>query len=293
MKSDGFELSLTTQNIRTKNFKWTTNLIYSHSHNEVTKLYTNLRVIDLVRGSGFAMEGYPNHSIFSIPFRGLNEEGIPTFVDQDSEYNKETGELKEHISTTGIYFQTSDPDKMHFLEYSGVADPTDLGSFGNTFEWKGFRLNIFITGSFGNVVRLDPVFKARYSDLNSMPREFKNRWVVPGDENTTTVPVIASRIQNTNDGHLSYAYNAYNYSSERIASGDFIRLKEISLSYELPKKWAKAIYCNNMSLKVQATNICLLYADPKLNGQDPEFFNTGGVAVPVPRQFTLTLKLGL
>ena len=293
MKSDGFELSLTTQNIRTKNFKWTTNLIYSHSHNEVTKLYTNLRVIDLIRGSGFAMEGYPNHSIFSIPFRGLNEEGLPTFVDQDSKWDPETGTLTENITTTGIYFQTSDPDKMHFLEYSGVADPTDLGSIGNTFEWKGFRLNVFITGSFGNVVRLDPVFRARYSDLNSMPREFKNRWVVPGDENVTTIPVIASRIQNTNDGHLSYAYNAYNYSTERIASGDFIRLKEVSLSYDLPKKWAEAINCNNLSLKVQATNLLLLYADPKLNGQDPEFFNTGGVAVPVPRQFTLTLKLGL
>ena len=293
MKSDGFELSLTTQNIRTKNFKWTTNLIYSHSHNEVTKLYTNLRVIDLIRGSGFAMEGYPNHSIFSIPFRGLNEEGLPTFVDQDSKWDPETGTLTENITTTGIYFQTSDPDKMHFLEYSGVADPTDLGSIGNTFEWRGFRLNVFITGSFGNVVRLDPVFRARYSDLNSMPREFKNRWVVPGDENVTTIPVIASRIQNTNDGHLSYAYNAYNYSTERIASGDFIRLKEVSLSYDLPKKWAEAINCNNLSLKVQATNLLLLYADPKLNGQDPEFFNTGGVAVPVPRQFTLTLKLGL
>ena len=239
------------------------------------------------------MEATLPYFIFSIPFRGLNEEGIPTFVDQDSEYNKETGELIENISTTGIYFQTSDPDKLHFLEYSGVADPTDIGSIGNTFEWKGLRLNVFITGSFGNVVRLDPVFKSRYSDLNSMPREFKNRWVVPGDENTTTIPVIASRIQNTNDGHLSYAYNAYNYSSERIASGDFVRLKEVSLSYDLPKTWASAIHCSNASLKLQATNICLLYADSKLNGQDPEFFNTGGVAVPVPRQFTLTLKLGL
>ena len=50
---------------------------------------------------------------------------------------------------------------------------------------------------------------------------------------------------------------------------------------------------NSLSLKLQATNLCLLYADKKLNGQDPEFFNAGGVAVPVPKQFTLTLKIGL
>ena len=293
MKSDGFELSLTTQNVRTRDFKWTTNFIYSHSRNEVTKLYNSLRVINLVSGTGFAQEGYPNHSIFSIPFRGLNEEGIPTFVDQDSVWDPETETLTENISTTGIYFQTSDPDKLHFLEYSGVADPTDVGSIGNTFEWKGLRLNVFITGSFGNVVRLDRVFRARYSDLIAMPREFKNRWVVPGDEAVTNIPVIASRVQNSNDTHLSYAYNAYNYSTERIARGDFVRLKEVSLSYDLPKKWAQAIFCNTLSLKLQATNLTLLYADKKLNGQDPEFFNTGGVAVPVPRQFTLTLKVGI
>ena len=50
---------------------------------------------------------------------------------------------------------------------------------------------------------------------------------------------------------------------------------------------------NTLSLKLQATNLCLLYADKKLNGQDPEFFNTGGVATPLPKQFTLTLRIGL
>ena len=164
---------------------------------------------------------------------------------------------------------------------------------GNTFEWNGFRLNVFITGSFGNVVRLDPVFKSSYNDLTSMPKEFRNRWIVPGDEEKTSIPVIASRMQNVNDTSLSYAYNAYNYSTERIAKGDFIRLKEVSLSYDFPKKLVNSLKLNNLSLKVQATNLFLLYADKKLNAQDPEFFNTGGVAVPVPKQFTVTLKVGI
>ena len=46
-------------------------------------------------------------------------------------------------------------------------------------------------------------------------------------------------------------------------------------------------------MKLQATNLFLLYSDKKLNGQDPEFFNSGGVASPLAKQFTLTLKLGL
>jgi hypothetical protein len=159
------------------------------------------------------------------------------------------------------------------------------------FKWKGFTLNIFMTYSFGNVVRLDPVFAGRYTDLTSMTKEFNNRWMVPGDELKTNVPVILSYRQYNENSQLRYGYNAYNYSDVRIAKGDFIRMKEISLSYDFPKAWIKPL--NNLSLKLQATNLFLIYADKKLNGQDPEFFRSGGVSAPVPKQFTATLKVGL
>lgn len=280
MKSNGVEFTLSTRNINTKDFKWTTDVIYSHSTNKVTKLDNRQRIIDLVTGSGFGMKGYAVRSLFSIPFKGLDENGLPTFLDQDGE-----------VTSTGIYFQ--ERDKIDFLEYSGSVDPTDFGSVGNTFTYKNLKLNMFITYSFGNVVRLDPVFKSSYSDLTSMPKEFKNRWILPGDENATDVPVIASVRQDKNISNLDYAYNAYNYSSARIAKGDFIRLKEVSLTYDIPSKIVQAFRLSNLSLKLQATNLFLLYADKKLNGQDPEFFNTGGVAAPVPKQFTFTLRLGL
>lgn len=282
MLSDGVELSLSTTNVKTQNFSWSTNFIYSHSHNVVTDLKTTVRMIDLITGSGFAQEGYPVRGIFSIPFMGLNEEGFPTFLDQDG-----------NISVSDIYFQESDPDKLAFLEYSGNADPTDVGSLGNIFEFGRFKFNVFMTYSFGNVIRLDPVFQSSYNDLDSMPKEFRNRWAVPGDELVTDVPVIPSTWQNRNNTQLSYAYNAYNYSTARIAKGDFIRMKEISLSYDFAKEFVEKIKLNSLSVKVQATNLFLIYADKKLNGQDPEFFNTGGVAVPVPKQFTFTLKIGL
>ena len=282
MESNGVELSISTTNIKKKDFSWTTSFVYSHTHNEVTELDNHQNVFDLVSGSGFALVGYPVRSLFSIPFKGLNDEGLPTFLDQDG-----------NISTSGVYFQTSDAEKMKFLEYSGSVDPTDVGSLGNIFNYKNFSLNLFITYSFGNVVRLDPIFSNEYNDLNSMPKEFANRWMVPGDENVTTIPVIASRRQNRNDDELSIAYNSYNYSTERIAKGDFIRMKEISLGYNFPKSMTEKLQLNTLSLKLQATNLFLIYADKKLNGQDPEFFNTGGVAVPMPKQFTLTLKVGI
>ena len=57
--------------------------------------------------------------------------------------------------------------------------------------------------------------------------------------------------------------------------------------------WLEKIFINDLSLKLQATNLFLIYSDDKLNGQDPEFFRSGGVAAPVPKQFTLTLRLGI
>lgn len=280
MRSRGIELSLSTKNIQTQDFSWTTDIIYSHMKNEVTKFETSTRAFDLVSGIGFSREGYPVNSIFSYDFRGLNEEGIPTFINEDGE-----------LTTTNINFQ--EQERFDHLVYSGPSEPTDVGSFGNIFRYKGLRLNIFITYSFGNVVRLDPVFSDSYTDLDAMPREFKNRWMVPGDERFTDVPTIISTRQKKNDNSLSYAYNAYNYSTARIAKGDFIRMKEISLTYDFPKRWIQKLKMSSLSLKFQATNLFLIYADKKLNGQDPEFFNTGGVAVPVPKQFTLTLRIGL
>ena len=282
MKSNGIELSLSTTNIKTKDFSWTSSFIYSHTHNKVTKLKTTTRMYAFLTGSGFAREGYPVRALFSVPFMGLNYEGLPTFLNEDGD-----------VTVTGLNFQLTDQDKLAFLDYEGPTDPTDTGSFGNIFKYKGLTLNVFMTYSFGNAIRLDAVFRRSYNDLVSTPKEFRNRWTVPGDENITDVPVIASRRQNWNNTSLSYAYNAYNYSSVRTAKGDFIRMKEISLAYDFPKTLIQPLGLYNCSLKLQATNLFLIYADKKLNGQDPEFFNTGGVAAPVPKQFTLTLRLGI
>jgi hypothetical protein len=175
-----------------------------------------------------------------------------------------------------------------YLEYSGPVDPTITGGFGNMLRYKQFKLNIFATYSFGNVIRMDPVFNAKYTDLTSMTREFKNRWMVPGDENITNIPVILSKRQYDSNRYIAQLYNAYNYSDIRVAKGDFIRLKEVSLTYDFPKNFIEQV--SALSLKLQATNLFLLYADKKLNGQDPEFFRSGGVATPVPKQFTLTLR---
>jgi TonB-linked SusC/RagA family outer membrane protein len=283
MSSNGFEATLSTKNIKRPGFTWNTDFIFSYTHAEITTLHSRKRVFDFVAGTGFGKVGYPHRALFSIPFMGLNQEGVPTFLDQNNQ-----------VSISGIYFQ--EREKLDFLKYEGPSEPTLFGSVGNVFTYKGLRLNVFITYSFGNKVRLDRVFKAVYSDINALPKEFKNRWMMPGDEAYTDVPAIISKRQysgNSKISNVAYGYNAYNYSNVRIADGGFVRMKEISLAYDLPKRWLAQAGFKSLSMKLQGTNLFLLYADSKLNGHDPEFFHSGGVSAPLSKQFTFTLRFGI
>ena len=290
MQSTGVEFTLSTVNVKTKDFKWTTDWIFSWAENKITKLQSQPQIYELVSGSsGSRRQDYPVGAMFSIPFAGLTEEGLPTFY-----VDKERTVIAGPGSYDLINFQ--EYEDIDWLKYEGVVDPKIVGSFGNTFSWKGLKLNIFFTYSFGNVLRLDPlcyVYSSQYSDLTASMKEMKNRWVVPGDEQFTTIPAIATTRQYQQIDNLYWGYSAYNYSTERVAKGDFIRLKELSLSYDLPAKvfeGQKAV--SSFGVKLTATNLWLAYADKKLNGRDPEYYNTGGVSSPTPRQFTLTLKLG-
>ena len=283
MKSQGQELSVQTTNIKNNNLTWVTNVIFSHVTTEVTSLMSQARTIDLVNGeasSGFTMEGYPHRAIFSMPFQGLTDKGIPTYLNEKGE-----------LTSTDLDFQNRNSNG--YLIYEGPTEPTITGSLGNEIKWKNWRLNVFLTYSFGSYVRLDRIFSAQYNDLTSMTKEFKNRWMQAGDEETTSVPTILPYRSYASDRNLRIAYNAYNYTSNRTAKGDFVRMKEISLGYDFPKAMLRSTPFTNLSLKLQATNLFLIYADKKLNGQDPEFVNAGGVAAPIPRQFTMTLKFGL
>ncbi len=280
MRSSGFEMSLTTKNIEIEDFSWTTNFTYSYAQNEITNLSNTPNIMDLVSGRGAAVEGYPVRAIFSIPFAGLNEEGLPTFI----AHNGET-------TITDHNFQET--QEIGHLIYEGPADPKTTGGLGNIFKYKNFQLNLFATYSFGNVVRLDPYFSEKYSDLEATPKEFKNRWISPGDEHLTSVPTIASKRQVAEIPNLNMAYNAYNNSDVRIADGSYIRMKEISLTYRLEQRLLERLKVGSASVRLQVLNPFLIYSDKKLRGQDPEFVRSGGVAMPVPKQYTLTVRLGL
>ncbi len=278
LDSYGTDVLIGGRIIRKKNWGWSTNFTFGYNRNKITNARNEPNIFSLVVAEGGNKEGYPVRGLFSLRFQGLDHQnGVPLFTDE----NGKTGRA--------VYLQDQNTD---YLVYEGPIDPVYTGGFSNTFNYKSFSLNIFVTYQAGNKIRLYPAFRTGYSDLDAMPKEFVDRWVLPGDERTTTVPSILGAFEQSRlDG--SFPYNNYNYSTERVAKGDFVRLKTVSLTYVLPAALLQRLRFNNISVTGAAINPWLIYSDSKLKGQDPEFFNSGGVAQPIQKQFTLSLKVSL
>ena len=221
--------------------------------------------------------------MYSYDFRGLNDKGLPLF-----------NLLNGSTNFDDIDFQQID-NILSYLKKEGAVEPNITAGLSNTFRYKNWELSALITAQAGNKIRKPDQYDSSYDDLSVFPKEMKNRWVHPGDEKTTNIPGIPDRrtVYEIGSNTLRRVYNAYNYSTERVVDGSFVRMKNISLSYAFPKEVLEQLKVSNLTLRLQAANPFLIYSDKNLNGQDPEFFRSGGVAYPVTAQYTFTINLGI
>ena len=284
MESEGFEVSLSTLNVYTSNFSWTTSANIGYTNAIITRLDVNPIIADAIKPEGAPVLGGPRRSIYSTRFAGLNQIGIPTFFDANGE-RVFAYDIQERENLQDV------------LKYEGSAEPQGGGGFTNTFTYKNLTLNVLLTYKFAYKIRLDDAFRATYTDFNSFSQSFVNRWVVPGDEEITDIPVVLDvRFTGNNPGADRFdsanPYDLYNRSTVRIADGDHVRLKNVQINYNLPQRWIDRIGATNARVSVAGQNLLLLYSDERLNGQDPEFFSSGGVALPQPRQITVSLNVG-
>lgn len=278
MTTQGIDVMVGGDIFKARDWGWRSNITFSYNTTKITNAKNSPNIFSLVSAEGGAKEGYPVRGLFSLQYKGLaNFTGIPVFIN-------ESGEV-----STAVDLQS---EETQYLKYEGSVDPRYTGGLSNTFNYKNLALSIFITYQFGSKIRLYNAFRSSYSDLDAMPREYYDRWLMPKDEKWTDVPSImdswAAAAQDN-----GYPFNNYNYSDVRVAKGDLIRLKTVSLSYMLKPDLLSKFRLTSASITAAAQNPWLIYADKKLEGQDPEFFNSGGVAQPIQKQYTLSLKLGL
>ncbi len=280
MKSNGVDISIGGKIINSRNWNWSSSIVFGYNTTKITNAKNQPMIFDLVKQEGGAKEGNAVRGLYSIENAGLDPyNGLPLFTSDKG------------ASDYGVYMQSLNTD---YLKYEGSVDPVYTGGWSNTVRFKQFSVNALVTYQAGNTIRLSPVYNAGYSDLAALPGEFKRRWSLPGDDQITNIPSVAMLyVQNKLNNDTKYPYNNYNYSHDRTADGGFVRLKAVSLSYSLPATMINKIGFKTASFTAVGNNLWLIYADERLQGQDPEFFNTGGVAMPINKQVTFSLKLGL
>ena len=280
MKINGFEYSINSTNYSQGGFTWRSNVNMGYSRDKITRLDYGSRIVDALGQNGAAVLGRPRRSLYSANFAGLNSSGVPTFFNKDGE--------------RVLQFDLQDREGLEdALVYEGSTEPRISGGVTNTFSYKGFSLTVLLSFKLKYKIRLNDAFNGTYSDFDALPGQLANRWAVPGDEEFTNIPAILDRMVAQSNSDIGQAYRLYNKSTLRVANGDYLRLKTVRLSYQIPSAVVRRIGFATGTVSVEGQNLALLYSDKEnLRGQDPEFFSSGGVSLPQPKLITFSLNVG-
>ena len=267
MVNKGYEITLGGKPVMTKDFSWSLSINIAHNQNRVTKLYGDRPV---VWGTRFnATTGYDVQAIYLREWAGVDPaNGDPLWYTDGT-----------HTKTTNKYSSA----KQVLV---GQADPKYFGALNNTFSYKGITLSAQLYYNFGNNIydtwdrylNSDGLY---YGALNQLTDQL-NSWKKPGD--VTNVPKI---IYGGNK-------NSYNHSTRYLYKGDYIRLRDVQLSYVLPKSVTSTIHVSNLSVYVRGTNMFTFGTDKRLPF-DPEAGgnNQSNADVFIPKTITAGLKVTL
>jgi TonB-linked SusC/RagA family outer membrane protein len=250
VENRGFDVSLTTDNVRNDNFTWTTSINIGFNENEVISL-PGAALDDL--GREFVSGGSNQRAIVG--------ESINTFfLIRYVGVNSQTGDA-EWLDVDGNI--TNNPTASDRVVV-GDANPDFAGGITNTFRYKGFDLNVLANYSVGNDIHIDGL---RFTD-NVGSGSFNNRaatldvWQNPGDD--AFVPAFSSAT------FRRYAQR----STAQLRDGSFLRLKNVTLGYNLPQSvMEKIAVFKNVRVYATGTNL-LTWKGKDLDGIDPEVTST-------------------
>lgn len=275
VRNRGLDLSLNGR-ILDNELKWDAGLNFSYNHNEVTSISYTPSASGLYFQT--PMKGKPISYIAALRYGGLDANGEPQVM-------KKGDDTK--LPYQAMYSLTIDDHK-----FMGRSTPPMFGSLSNTFQYKNFTLGILVTYKLGHKVRMPAPDNSFFIDFN--PTEWmseKYRWTKPGDELTKWVPKL-----DASPGFVSGArINAVKYSDYLVDDGDIIRLKSISLAYDLNKICKKLPVVKGGSIRCSAENVWY-WAANRYNLDSDYLANSGfgsPFSLPVRAKYTLSLKLNL
>lgn len=265
MQNKGFEFSISSRNL-VGPFKWNTDYNMSFNRNKLISLK-----LTQIYYSAYT-NGYVNEPVV----RNMPGKPLGTFWGYISDgVDPETGEL--------MYRDVNEDGILSASDRTDIGDPNPDFTYGmtNTFSYKGFNLSILIQGSYGNdiynVSRMET--EGMYDGKNQTTKVLE-RWRVPGQ--ITDVPKAKFRMLN---------------STYFLEDGSYLRVKDISLSYDLPRTLITKWGLSRVQPYISATNLLTL---TKYSGHDPEvnqYGDSGAVqgldwgTYPMSRSFVVGLKL--
>ncbi|TDW97470.1 TonB-linked SusC/RagA family outer membrane protein [Dinghuibacter silviterrae] len=265
MTGRGMDLTLTSKNINTRVFRWTTRLLVSLDKDKLTKYNQNTPAIQVLEeqsssappSSPTPITGNAVYGIYSLRWAGLDAGGNPQGYDS-------TGKVSEDYNQMTNYARTKD------LVYAGSAIPTSYGSFMNDFTWKGFTLSVNISYKMGYYFHAQSINYGQLFGYNMVgvydgSSDFAKRWQHPGDEKKTNVPSMPTL---ANSSYLRDIF--YEYSSTLVQKGDNIRLKDVSLSYDFSDWARKHTPLSHLELYGYYLGNTLLWKANKM-GIDPDY----------------------
>lgn len=305
LENKGFDLSLNLIPIRTKDFTVNLSINGGKNINKVVNsgVTTDYNYNDYLSGRAI-LPGYAINSFFSYKFDGLDNKGMPKFKDLGEFKTYEDGKLiytkdgkKVSLSKKEMY------DKM--FTFSGNRQADIVGGFSLGTRYKGWSLSGNFSYSLGSKIRLNDLYNNNGQYLprpqQNMDNSFVNRWRNPGDENTTNIPVLTNNpgkiggLFNNDKRDVEIAKNIwamYNQSDLRVVSGDYLKLRSLSLKHYVSESFAKKLHVSAINFRFDVTNIFTL-KDKKLKGQDPQqiAFGSGSGATPPCSSYTLGLNV--
>ncbi|MCG8412458.1 MAG: SusC/RagA family TonB-linked outer membrane protein [Bacteroidales bacterium] len=268
MENKGIEWNLGVDVINSDDFTFNVNLNGFHNENKITKSnIEQYQYTDYINGT-IIRKGIPVGGFYSYKFDKLDKNGLPTFKDTE----QLEGETQEEFF------------KRVFV-YSGTSNPTVTGGLSLNFTYKYWFATCLFNYSFGSKIRLPKLYDNAPgvpSSEQNFSKELNNRWREPGDEEHTNIPGISDELGNITSSGYTFAndiWEMYNYSDIRVVKGDYLRLKSVSIGYNIPTRILEKVKLQAASLTVNFSNLWLL-ADKRLKGHDPSVATYGNKITP-------------
>ena len=241
MENRGFELTINASPIMTSSFRWDISLNMAFNKNKVTALNNNADIITLPY---IIRVGQDVQSIYTFLWAGADPQ---------------TGEGRWYTDGTKKTMTTDVTQVQNTI--IGSASPKGFGGFTTTFTYKGLSLSAQFNYQYGNLLLNTWGFlnesDGAFFSLNQDQKAFERRWKKPGDK--TDVPqYIAGNQSQSNTTSSRYFYK-----------GDYIRLRNVVLSYQLPKSLLSHIGVDNVQIYLRGTNLWTKTFDPNITF-DPE-----------------------